>query len=93
MSHAKPGEKRLADPCSMAGKAIFRPPTGSITLEGGLAMPNREASLYNDDFLAELGLLKCGLCGTVGKEADYRLVPIDEPGGLDWVCLGCLEHS
>ena len=56
-------------------------------------MSKPESSLYNDDFLAELGLLKCGLCGQVGKEADYQLVPIDEPGGLDWVCRGCLEQQ
>ena len=49
--------------------------------------------LYSDDFLAELGLLKCALCGQVGKEADYRLMPIDEPKVLGWVCQGCLEHE
>ena len=49
--------------------------------------------LFHEDFLAELGLLKCTLCGQVGKEANYQLVPIDEPGGLDWVCLGCLEQQ
>lgn len=54
-------------------------------------MSEPESSLFADDFLAELGMLKCALCGKVGNEADYRLVPIDEPGALDWVCLNCLE--
>ena len=56
-------------------------------------MSTPEHNLFAADFLAELGLLKCTLCGQVGKEADYRLMPIDEPGGLDWVCLGCLEKA
>ena len=54
-------------------------------------MPKPDYGLYSDDFLAELGMLKCALCGQVGNEVDYRLVPIDEPRALDWVCLGCLE--
>ena len=52
-----------------------------------------DSSLYSDDFLAELGMLKCTLCGQVGQEADYRLVPIDEPKALDWVCLECYEKA
>ena len=56
-------------------------------------MPEPDFSLYNADLMAELGLLKCALCGKVGQEGDYRLVPIDEPRALDWVCLGCLEHQ
>ena len=56
-------------------------------------MSQPESNLFSQDFLAELGMLKCGLCGKVGQEADYRLVPIDEPRALDWVCLECLEHS
>ena len=56
-------------------------------------MSESDYSLYQDDFLAEAGLLKCTLCGQVGKEADYRLMPIDEPRALGWVCQGCLEHQ
>jgi len=61
------------------------------SLEGG-KMPEPHQNLYSDDFLAELGLLKCALCGHVGNETDYRLMPIDEPRAVDWVCLGCVEH-
>lgn len=46
---------------------------------------------YWEDFLAEHGMLKCALCGHVGNEADYRLVALDEPRSLDWVCFNCLE--
>ena len=55
-------------------------------------MSQPESNLFSQDFLAELGLLKCRLCGQIGQEADYRLVPIDEPRALEWVCLGCLEE-
>lgn len=55
-------------------------------------MSTPEYSLYSVDFLAELGMLKCALCGQVGYEADYRFVPIDEPRALGWVCLGCNEQ-
>ena len=55
-------------------------------------MPTPEYGLFSQDFLAELGMLKCTLCGKVGKEEDYQLVPIDEPRALGWVCLGCNEQ-
>ena len=56
-------------------------------------MAEADYSLYTQDFLSELGLLKCTLCGQVGQEQDYQLVPIDEPRALGWVCQGCLEHQ
>ena len=56
-------------------------------------MSDHESRLYADDFLAELGLLKCTLCGKLGKEEEYRRIPIDEPRALGWVCLRCLEQQ
>ena len=49
--------------------------------------------LYSDDFLAELGLVRCAFCHGIGDERHYQLKAVDEAQALAWVCVECLERE